>query len=314
MEDGELESFKRDIDLRQYAASLGYEINRAESWRGSSVMRCGGDKIVVKRNSNGHFVYFSVRDDADNGSIIDFLQRRGGGSLGHVRRALREWTGKAPSSPLPLFPKLEPASRDRLKVETEYRRMQDAPSHPYLLERGIPAGVLASGRFAGRVQIDGRGNAVFPHFDQDGLCGYEIKNRTFTGFASGGEKGLWVSRTKPEDVRMVLAESAIDALSYAALFPDKDDRARYGSIGGKPNPKQPSLLKTAFGKLPAGSVIVAAFDADDAGRELAELVRALVADDGRLKFHPALPPINGRDWNDVLRSRESSFPIARFGL
>jgi hypothetical protein len=35
-EDGrELEAFKRDIDVRQFAASLGYEIDQRESWRGS---------------------------------------------------------------------------------------------------------------------------------------------------------------------------------------------------------------------------------------------------------------------------------------
>jgi hypothetical protein len=45
--------------------------------------------------------------------------------------------------------------------------------------------------FAGHIRIDVRGNAVFPHIDRDGVCGYEIKNRNFTGFAPGGEKGLW---------------------------------------------------------------------------------------------------------------------------
>ena len=35
-----------------------------------------GDKIVVNRGADGHYVYFSVRDDDDNGSIIDFVQRR----------------------------------------------------------------------------------------------------------------------------------------------------------------------------------------------------------------------------------------------
>ena len=49
-EDGELEAFKRDIDVRQFAASMGYEIDQRESWRGSTVMRRGADKIVVSLN------------------------------------------------------------------------------------------------------------------------------------------------------------------------------------------------------------------------------------------------------------------------
>jgi hypothetical protein len=53
-QDMELESFKREIDLREFAVSLGYEMDRRESWRGSTVLRRGADKIVVKRNFNGH--------------------------------------------------------------------------------------------------------------------------------------------------------------------------------------------------------------------------------------------------------------------
>ena len=65
--------------------------------------------------------------------------------------------------------------------------MLDAAQHPYLEnERGIPAELLASERFIGRIKIDPRGNAAFPHIDADGLTGYELKNRNFTGFASGG--------------------------------------------------------------------------------------------------------------------------------
>src|SRR5262249_10555514 len=60
--DPDLDAFKREIDLRQFAASFGYEMDRHESWRGSTVLRRGGDKIVVKRNHNGHYVFFSVRD------------------------------------------------------------------------------------------------------------------------------------------------------------------------------------------------------------------------------------------------------------
>ena len=93
--DKELETFKTDIDLRAYAAALGYGLDRKASWRGSSVLRHpNGDKIIVKRDHDGHFVYFSVRDENDNGSIIDFVQRRKAYNLGQVRQELRPWIGK----------------------------------------------------------------------------------------------------------------------------------------------------------------------------------------------------------------------------
>jgi PAS domain-containing protein len=40
------------------------------------VLRRAADKIVVKRNDNGHYAFFSLRDDDDNGTVIDFVQRQ----------------------------------------------------------------------------------------------------------------------------------------------------------------------------------------------------------------------------------------------
>src|SRR5438128_2593031 len=282
-------------------------MDRRESWRGSTVLRRGGDKIVVKRNGNGHYVFFSVRDDHDHGTILDFLQRREHLSLGAVRQILRPWIGRS-AIPLP-FPKLEPTSPDRMRVESGYGRMINALRHPYLENhRSLPAHVLSSPRFAGRVRIDRRGNAVFPHFDAAGLCGYEIKNYGFTGFAAGGQKGLWFSHAQPDDRRLVLAESAIDALSYAALFADAEDQTRYASLGGKPSSRQTALVQATIAQLPAGAEIVAAFDADDAGRKLAEMIREIFAGlagtTGRsdLIFKAHLTAEEGEDWNSMLQN------------
>jgi hypothetical protein len=307
--DQELDEFKTAIDLRAYAASIGYALDRRESWRGSAVMRKDGDKIVIKRDGDGHYVYFSVRDDRDHGTIIDFIQFRKRASLGEVRKDLRSWLGR-PESPLPAFAPLEKTVKDRLRVETEYRRMQEARRHPYLeRERRIPADLLGSWRFAGRIRIDARRNAVFAHFDEGGLCGYELKNRNFTGFAKGGEKGLWTSNRREDDHRLVFAETAIDGLSHAALRPD--ERARYASIGGQLNPKQPGLIRDEILSMPACSQIVSAMDNDPAGHSLSKLIASAVETSGRsdLAFIEDLPEAEGSDWNDVLKER---MPPARF--
>jgi hypothetical protein len=48
-----------------------------------------------------HWIYFTIGEDTDNGSIIDFVQKRKGGNLGDVRRALRPWLFElAPSIPI----------------------------------------------------------------------------------------------------------------------------------------------------------------------------------------------------------------------
>ena len=77
MSDAELEKFKVEIDLRVYAASHGYQLDVKASSVGTAAMmrHLNNDKICVKRAIDGHWIYFSVRDDADNGSVIDFVKK-----------------------------------------------------------------------------------------------------------------------------------------------------------------------------------------------------------------------------------------------
>jgi Toprim-like/Protein of unknown function (DUF3991) len=305
--DSELDSFKRNIDLRSYAAAQGYERDRKESWAGSDVMRhpATNDKIVVRfgtKRAPNHWGYYSFRSDDDHGSIIDFTQHRLKLSLGAVRKELRQWLGEPPV-PVPAFPPPVRTKRDRPDVETEYARMEIALRHPYLEnERALPPALLALERFAGRIRKNDKGSAVFPHFDAGGLSGYELKNAGFTGFASGGTKALWLSHEFPGDNRLVFCESTIDALSHAALFPD--DRARYASIGGNPNPLQPELIRAAAARMPMDSEIVAAMDNDAGGAKLSEVVRKAVALTGRSDLRFVLhEPFGFKDWNDQLRAR-----------
>jgi hypothetical protein len=302
MVDPELESFKTSIDLRAYAASQGYVLAHIESWRGSAVMRhANGDKIIIKRDTDNHYVYFSVQDDADHGTIIDFVKRRKDLNLGATRKELRTWSNSP--AHLAAFTPLLRTVKDRMRVETAYARMQDASTHPYLEnERAIPATLLRSDRFAGRIRIDARGNAVFPHFDREGVCGFEIKNRGFTGFAPGGSKGLWLTHETPDDNCLVLCESAIDALSYAVLFPN--ERARYASLGGQLSPQQRELMRVAAAGMPIGAKIIAATDADATGGTLAENIREAVELTGRDDLNYLLHQPEGfNDWNDRLRNR-----------
>lgn len=295
--DDELNRFKTEIDLRAYAAAQGYELDRRNTWQGSAVMRRGHDKIVIKRDADGHYVYFSVRDDRDNGSIIDFVKQRQGLTLGAVRQELRRFLGVSPA-PLPGFAPLARTTKDRQKVEAAYGRMRDLEWHDYLEDdRGLPRDLLTSDRFAGRIRVDGRANAVFPHFDEVGLCGYEVKNDGYTGFSAGGAKGLWASRDFEGDDHLVFAESAIDALSYAAIHPD--EHTRYRSIGGQVNARQPELIRRSIEAMPQGTTIVAAMDNDEAGRELAALIAELVPNG--LGFADAVPGL--KDWNDDLKAQ-----------
>lgn len=107
----------------------------------------------------------------------------------------------------------------------------------------------------------------------------------------------------------MLCESAIDALSHAALFPS--EHTRYASLGGQMNPKQPSLLKSLLLKLPTDTEVIAATDADADGRTYAQFIATLVSATARPDLHfVRQEPTVGKDWNDVLRTSIGSFPTA----
>ena len=171
MRDEELEQFKKGINLSEFAASKGYVIDHRESWGNkrkgdptSLVMRHpNGDKIVIGRDEkSGDWIYYSIRDDRDNGTIIHFLQHRGGGSLGQVRKTLRPWLGSdRPVVPASSYVQtLVPTSKDRAGVIAEWERARVCTALPYLTSRGLGPDVLALPRFAGRVRVDRRNNAL----------------------------------------------------------------------------------------------------------------------------------------------------------
>jgi hypothetical protein len=111
----------------------------------------------------------------------------------------------------------------------------------------------------------------------------------------------------------MFGESGIEALSYAVLFPDPDDRTRFRSISGKPNPMQPELIREAIVAMPPGSLILTGMNADADGRVLVGVVRQVFEFSGRadLRFHDH-EPIGFKDWNDQLRAEQPDlFPIAR---
>jgi len=108
--DDELDSFKR-LNLVDFAATMGYSVDHDESSKLSIVLRNGDDKVIAKlAEQTEHWVYFSVRDESDHGTIVDFVQHRTGESLGHVKKAIRGHARKNPSSLLsPVLKVIEPA-------------------------------------------------------------------------------------------------------------------------------------------------------------------------------------------------------------
>jgi len=314
MPDRELETFKRNINLVDYATNrCGYERVRRESSRSSHVLRHAAteDKIVVGREQDGHWVYFSVRDEKDNGSIVDFVQKRQNKNLGEVREELRAWAGMPrPEHGHNNVEAPEPIAieRDRNKVVKALASAKDVENSSYLNGRGVRPETLKEPRFAGTFKEDARGNVLFVHRDANGVTGFEVKNRDFTGFAAGGTKAIWHSKPGPADNKLVITESAIDALSYHQLHRRENERTRYVSIAGAPSPYQLDIVEKVVAHMPAGSTVVAAVDGDRAGTKVAKQLEDISARHPEVTFKRASPePALGKDWNDVLQRMERDY-------
>lgn len=309
----ELEDMKR-IDLAQYVASRGFVLDRRQSSRSSLVMKHpSGDKLIIAKTSNGQFVYFNAKGN-DNGTIIDFIQARDRVSLGEARKLLRLWlaSGGCSISNLPTLPiVLQPSEHNAAQVLTNWLNARPiGQTNAYLeQERFIPAEIIRQPIFRDRIRVDNRNNTLFAHFNQSGLCGYEIKNTGWTGFAPGGIKGLACSRPQPEDQTMIVCETAIDMLSYAALKGIAGKR--FFSTAGQISPMQVDCLQSAANNMPETAIIILACDNDPGGHQLADQIQEVLTNTGR-RVTTDFPTATGADWNDVLKQRHQFQPSPDF--
>jgi hypothetical protein len=313
--DAEFDRFKR-VDLCAYAASHGYQLVRCKTKRGggtpgvtasSLLMRhpTTDDKIVVRLDRDGHWTYFSVRDDRDNGTIVDFVLQRGTSNLAGVREDLRGWAGDLRAMPPPALVRLSTADLDdRAALCASYSRAQIVANDPYLNSRGIRPETLGSSRFAGTWRVDARGNLLFAHRDgvaAHSICGYERKNAHFAGFSTGGHKTVWASNLRDDDNKLVITEAVIDAFSYHQLHPNP--RARYTSTCGSFGERQRGHVAAAIARVPHGSTIVIATDGDLAGDRLADKIGLLAGKAPTVRHRPLV----GKDWNEYLQRHERDY-------
>lgn len=310
--DDELEAFKR-LPINFAAAAIGYRIDKRKSSKQSAVMvGPNGHKIICSTSRvDGHGVFFSA-DGNVSGSIIDLVQHVEGCNLGVVRKILRPLLEQGGLSHQVEFggDVLQPATTNYLGVLARFSNFEHVTSsHDYLCgKRKIPRDILLHQRFANRIFHDpDRGSAIFPHYGSPDnsrdrcMTGYVIKNDGLTRFSKDGKKGLWPSNVFPGDRQLVVAEAAIDALSYACLEADIAI-TRFLSTGGQLNSEQPTLLQSAIEKLLPGGEVIAAVDNDDGGDQLAGKLTQCFHATGRtdLSLRTHVPSTRGDDWNRVL--------------
>jgi hypothetical protein len=162
----------------------------------------------------------------------------------------------------------------------------------YLIQdRRIPPTLIHALIHAANIYADHRGNAVFLLLGKEKRAvGAELRGTTFKkwhGLAPGSRKDKGCFYVKSTNIKkVVICESAIDAISFFALHPDC---LVMSTSGVNPNPAWlPELINKGF-------PIYCGFDADKTGDACADKMINLYPTFKRLR-----PPKH--DWNEVLKS------------
>jgi len=161
--------------------------------------------------------------------------------------------------------------------------------------RGIPGKIINLIIDSGKLYADNRGNAVFLLLGKEKkavgaeLRGTEgLRGQRWQGMASGSRKHLGAFYVKsPNPEKMVICESAIDAISYFALHPDC---IAISTSGANPSPAWLSLFINKDFDIYCG------FDSDQVGDGLA---------DKMIKHYPTVKRLRPKnhDWNEELKAK-----------
>ena len=219
---------------------------------------------------------------------------------------LRAFAGIAPSFP-ELIRERWPPSSVAVNERWERRPHLSQRSSVWLYltgQRRLPDAILLAVRAADAVREGPHGSAWFAHRNGAGcLTGIEMRGLDYHNFSAGGGKTLFrLSGGTGPLSRVAVCEGAIDALSLAAIERCRADTL-YAATSGGMGPESIIALQQLLRDLvddPAG-VLVAATDADVAGRRHAVRLETLAAEAGA-RFETILPPDGLNDWNDVLRA------------
>lgn len=168
--------------------------------------------------------------------------------------------------------------------------------------RGLSLSLVQQHVDRGQLYADARRNAVFICADGGNDTGAELRGTgkvAFKGMATGSRRGEgFFMSTHSSPTRVVIVESAIDALSYQTLFPGEP--ACIVSTAGV-LPDCPALA-TLAGTLGVSDIAIA-YDNDPAGNEAASKLIDQLAVDKALTLRRRTPS-SAKDWNEALQQRD----------
>ena len=276
----------RNVPLDRVAVALGYRrdpADRARFRREGSVISINGER------------YFDHLSGTGGGGAIDLVIHATGCRFPDALRFLGSLAGCGKAAAIP-------AGTRRLRLPRPSPGAWPRVRNALVRQRALRPDMLEACLGRGLLYADGRLNAVFVCRNADGdITGAEIVGtahragtRGFRGMVAGSRKargGFWLPCDRNRPGPVILAESAVDAISARSLRIEgtRESGAVVVSTAGAAGTLPPWIEHWKPGR------IVCAYDADRAGDEAAG--RLALGDPRVVRLRPS----GAKDWNELLR-------------
>lgn len=278
------------VNLPDFLRSQGFSLKQV----GREYILQEHDSLHIKNNEAGEVGKWFRFSENRGGSNIQFVQEFMG--LDFVSAVELLSNEKAIPFHSHIASKAEPPKNREI---TLHESKDLSRTMHYLHEaRGLTIASLEKLTAEGRLsQEEKTGNAVFKIFDENGLLvGAEkvgTSSMRFKSFDKGAADGYGFEIVSGKPANTYFFESAIDAVSFADLYPEHRDYRLVSMAGVKPSVVTETMKRYAI----SPENIYLCTDNDKAGNEFAE---KLIAQYPAMK---RVTPNGAKDWNDILQGR-----------
>ena len=286
------------VNLPDFLRSQGFSLKQV----GREYILQEHDSLHIKNNEAGEVGKWFRFSENKGGSNIQFVQKFMG--LDFISAVELLSNEKAIPFHSHSISKAEPPKNREIMVHDskEISRITDYLHNICGLSYDAIAGLIADGRLS---QEEKTGNAVFKIFDESGLLvGAEkvgTSNVRFKSFDKGAADGYGFEIVSGKPKSTYFFESAIDAISFAALHSEQSDYRLVSMAGVKPSVVTETMKRYAI----SPENIYLCTDNDKAGNEFAEKLIA------RYPAMKRVTPNGAKDWNDILQGRMNK--MKRYG-
>lgn len=286
------------VNLPDFLRSQGFSLKQV----GREYVLQEHDSLHIKNNKAGEVGKWFRFSENKGGNNIQFVQEFMG--LDFISAVELLSNEKAIPFHSHSISKAEPPKNREIMVHDskEISRITDYLHNIRGLSYDAIAGLIADGRLS---QEEKTGNAVFKIFDESGLLvGAEkvgTSNVRFKSFDKGAADGYGFEIVSGKPKSTYFFESAIDAISFAALHSEQSDYRLVSMAGVKPSVVTETMKRYAI----SPENIYLCTDNDKAGNEFAEKLIA------RYSTMKRVTPNGAKDWNDILQGRMNK--MKRYG-